>query len=99
MQPRHNFSGSKIRIWDALDETIGQWVPRGLGTSAALAREEPGSVRTYTRYVCTYETSPQHHNWTGALLAVTASDQLRLINPTMACIVFASVVRLSRPKA
>lgn len=56
-------------------------------------------VHTYTRYVCTYETSPQHHNWTGALLAVTASDQLRLINPTMACIVFASVVRLSRPKA
>ncbi|KAH6628062.1 hypothetical protein F5144DRAFT_594167 [Chaetomium tenue] len=31
MQPRHNFSGSKIRIWDALDETIGQWVARELG--------------------------------------------------------------------
>jgi hypothetical protein len=67
-----------------------------LDCSAALARGGTWSVRTY---VHTYETSPRHHNWTGALLTVTASDQLRLINPTIACIVFASVVRLSRPEA
>lgn len=54
----------------------------------------PGRTCTY---VHTYETSPRHHNWTGALPVVAASDQLRLINPTIACIVFASVVRFSRP--
>ncbi|EAQ89387.1 predicted protein [Chaetomium globosum CBS 148.51] len=49
MQPRRNFSGSKIRIWDALDETIGQrWC---LESSVALAREDMTfAIRGHAQY-------------------------------------------------